>query len=140
MSKAQVYDRARVGGDILCFCSRCKLSLAHVVTAMVEGRAKRVICKTCKSEHGYRAGGVEGRITHRAALRQKTVILASEYWQTRINESKGEPVPYAPTATFRKGDVMAHPKFGLGCVEEVRLSGKILVFFRDGEKILIHAL
>lgn len=135
-----LYDKPRVGGDILCFCSRCVMTLAHVVVAMADGRARRVICKTCKSEHSYRAGGSPKKINRSGGTcSTKTTMLVVEFWQKKIDECKGDPISYAPTKSFRKGDCLSHPKFGLGYVEKERLAGKILVFFRDGEKVLIHS-
>ncbi|MBI1859730.1 MAG: hypothetical protein HYR96_02280 [Deltaproteobacteria bacterium] len=121
------------------------MELAHVVMAMVDTKPKRVMCKTCRSEHAYRkGGGAPGPSRKRSPSSPrvpKTVILASELWQKRLDERKsGEPIPYVPTHLFAKGDCLNHPKFGLGCVEEVRLAGKIIVLFREGEKILIHSL
>ncbi len=148
MSTVNHYERPRVGGDVLCYCGKCKMELAHVVTAMVDTKPKRVICKTCRGEHGYKTGtgavatrsGASGR-PGRTARVPKTVILASELWQKRLDERKNSvPKSYSPQQAFCAGDCINHPKFGLGCVEEVRLAGKIIVLFRDGEKLLIHSL
>ena len=138
-----VYERPRVGGDILCHCGHCNMNLAHVVIAMVDGKPKRVICKTCRSEHNFRTGGSSSskRSTPRSPRATKTTILASELWQQRLNENKSqEATAYDPKKKYSKGTCLNHPKFGLGCIEEVRLADKIVVLFRDGEKLLVHNL
>lgn len=139
----QLYDRARVGGDILSFCGRCKMELAHVVIAMVDAKAGRVMCKTCRAEHAHRAGEktVSNRTRTSTPRVSKTVMLVSELWQKRLDERKNaQPIPYAPVQTFKQGDCINHAKFGLGCVEQVRMAGKILVLFRDGERLLVHSV
>src|SRR3989338_816803 len=83
------YDRPRVGGDILCLCTRCKMELAHVVMAMGDGRPKRVVCKTCKSEHSFRVNGhrsESARSTRPYRPVQKTSMLASQMWEKLLNE------------------------------------------------------
>ena len=39
-------------------------------------------------------------------------------------------------ASFAEGDVVDHPKFGLGVVREVLPPDKIQVLFRDGSRLL----
>ncbi|MCB0416223.1 MAG: hypothetical protein KDD39_01150, partial [Bdellovibrionales bacterium] len=51
-----------------------------------------------------------------------------------------ETQAYTPRTTFQSGDVIKHVKFGIGIVEEVRANGKIIVLFREGERMLIHAM
>ena len=47
---------------------------------------------------------------------------------------------YRVTEKFNQGDLVQHPKFGVGIVEEVRRGGKILVLFRLGEKVMVHEM
>ena len=47
--------------------------------------------------------------------------------------------PYSIKERFATGEAIAHPKFGVGTVGEVRADGKIVVAFADGERTLIHA-
>jgi len=37
-----------------------------------------------------------------------------------------------------EGDLINHPKFGLGCVETIKPPNKIEVRFQEGKKILLH--
>jgi len=39
---------------------------------------------------------------------------------------------------FTEGDLINHPKFGLGCVENIKPPNKIEVRFQEGKKILLH--
>jgi len=68
-------------------------------------------------------------------------VRAADYWDEKMATKKNMPaVPYSPKATFSLGQVIQHPNFGLGFVEEVKLASKIVVMFRQGEKILIHSM
>ena len=44
----------RVGGEVDAFCTRCKMSLAHTILAMVGTRIARVRCNTCGGDHAFR--------------------------------------------------------------------------------------
>jgi len=68
-------------------------------------------------------------------------VRAADYWEQKMSETGGKsPKPYSPKGQFGKGDVVQHMQFGLGLVEEVRQGGKLLVIFREGEKVLVHGL
>jgi hypothetical protein len=140
-----LYDAPRVGGDVLSFCSKCKMELAHVVVAMVGKTPIKVQCKTCKGTHGYRkvGGASTGRSTSTrsaGAAKPKLPAKSSARWEERLSQTHGkDPVPYDARKAFAQGDVVNHPNFGVGVIEEVKLNGKILVLFREGEKVLIHA-
>ena len=60
-----------VGRNIDAFCTRCGLTLAHIVLYEVGGAVQGVKCKTCGSEHRYR-GAKPGRQRDIAAERRST--------------------------------------------------------------------
>jgi hypothetical protein len=145
MATKPLFEAPRVGGDILSYCAKCKMELAHVVVAMMGSNPLKVLCKTCKSQHNHRKGaaGAVSRATSPkspGAPKSRLPAKASSRWEERLSQTHGkDPVPYDARKAFRQGDVLSHPNFGVGVIEEVKLSGKILVLFREGEKILIHA-
>jgi len=52
----------RAGGAIDDLCRACKTISVHTVIAVdAQGRAARVMCDFCRSEHNYRGGGAEAR-------------------------------------------------------------------------------
>jgi hypothetical protein len=138
--KQELYGPARVGGDALSWCTKCRMDLAHVIVSMVDGKPSKVECKTCRSVHRYKLGGTATpRKTRTTAT--KTVVRASEVWEQKLaQKTKAEIAPYKTNPSFGKGDVIQHPSFGVGIVEEVRSTNKIAVFFRDGEKLLVHGI
>ena len=44
----------KVGGEVDAFCTKCQLTLAHTVHAVVSGRPVKVECNTCHGVHRYR--------------------------------------------------------------------------------------
>lgn len=140
--KTALYGPPKVGADILTFCSRCKIELAHVIVSMVDGTPVKVICKTCRSEHKYKktAGASVGKTRKTPTARaSKSTIRLADLWEKRISESKAVvPQKYTIQELFKKNDLLEHIKFGLGVVEEVLGSGKVRVLFKDEERVLIH--
>lgn len=139
-----LYGVPKVGGDTLSWCGKCRLELAHVIVAMVDGKPARVQCKTCKSPHGYKRMGSSEPATKRtpratSAEPKKTTVRAAVYWEEKVAKLSAKvPRRYAVNEKFDATDLLEHPTFGLGVVESVRGDGKIVVLFRDGEKTLIH--
>jgi hypothetical protein len=57
----------RAGEPIMDLCRACKTVRGHTVVAVdPEGRALRVVCDYCRSEHNYRGGGEYGAERHAA--------------------------------------------------------------------------
>lgn len=140
MSK-ELYGPTKVGGDILSYCSRCKMELAHVIVSMLDSRPAKVICKTCKSEHKHRLppGTRAKRKTSTAGRpRVKNTVRAAELWEEKIAASSSKTVPYSIQSSFQSGDLINHSIFGVGVVEDAKDNGKMLVLFRGGEKVLVH--
>jgi len=143
----QLYDTPKVGGDALAWCTKCKMDLAHVIVSMVGPRPAKVICKTCKSQHNFRMAqgdadmpGMPRKPTKRTAV-PKAVVRAADYWETKMATKSAAPMlPYTPKETFQLGDVIKHASFGVGIVEEVRNGGKMVVLFREGDKLLVFGL
>lgn len=149
IAKKALYGPPRVGGDALSYCTKCKMDLAHVIVSMVENKPAKVICKTCNSAHKYRLSGdmvprrgASGKTpgTGRVAA-PRSVMKIADLWEKRVAESTAKvPQDYSPMGTFLKGDVLQHTKFGMGVIEDVKPGGKIVVLFRDEERVLVHGM
>lgn len=117
------------------------MDLAHVTVSMLDGKPSKVQCKTCKGTHKYKLGSGSTssgpRKTRTAA--PKTVIRAAELWEQKLSQKTGDAAPYQTSRKFAAGEVLNHPNFGMGIVEEIR-GNKVLVLFREGEKILVHGM
>ncbi len=129
----------KVGGEVDAFCTRCELTLAHTVHAVVADRAVKVECNTCHGVHRYRDGGRPaarpGESGHRAArLRAEVVPFEALLGTKGVAGAR----TYSAQAVFAVDDVVDHPLFGRGFVSAVRDAGKMDVTFRSGVKVLVH--
>ena len=130
----------RVGGDIDAWCTKCKMNLGHTILAMVGDRPARVRCNTCQGEHNYRGepdaprkGGWQPA-SERAA-REKPVVTSWEALLAGKDLSRARK--YSAKEKFAQDEVLQHPTFGIGLVQEVR-GDKIQVAFKADVKTLVH--
>ncbi len=135
-----------VGKNIDAFCTRCGLTLAHIVLYEVGGAVQGVKCKTCGAEHRYR-GPKPGRQRDIAAERRgareapralRPVRPAdARLWEQRNAVAAQDAVvwDFHLTERYEKGDVISHPQFGRGFVDTVT-SDSMEVLFREGRKTL----
>lgn len=136
----------RVGSEVDCLCSRCKLELGHVITALVLQNIKKVKCLTCQQEHAYR-GALGSGATKKPKANSKSKSLssktpgalrASDYERLLGRRSVEEAIPYSPKHCFHEKDLLLHASFGVGIVTAVKDIKKIEVLFQSGPKILLH--
>jgi hypothetical protein len=135
----------KVGGEVDGFCTKCEMTLAHTIIAMVDGRPVKVECNTCHGVHRFRgdlpvsagakkpaqaAGATARRVRERPlsisfdeALRAKNLAMAQRY---------------SPRATYQVDQVIEHPTFGLGWVSAIRDLTKVEVTFRSDVKVLVQ--
>ena len=126
------------GAEVLSLCGKCKLPLAHVIIAMKKnGTIGKCECKTCGAAHLYRDPDKpkKTRVTKPRVSKEEA---ASATWNKAVAETSKPPKAYAMTAEFALGDLIAHPTFGKGVVEELIDNNKIRTVFETGEKVLIH--
>jgi hypothetical protein len=124
----------KVGGDIDAWCTKCKMVLGHTVLAMVGTKAKRVRCNTCQGEHNYR-GTSEPVKRASSAARDKPVVTSWEALIAKKDVSRARK--YSTKERFGQDEVLNHPVFGIGLVQEVR-GDKIQVAFKADVKTLVH--
>lgn len=138
-----LYRKPRVGQEISSYCGKCKDERTHIVTAMDGDVVRRVTCSTCKGTHNYKPVGAIA-----AARPAKTPAGSGAARATTGRRSRQPdafsidpslPVKsYDMNNAFSVGDVITHPKFGLGAVEASTSPNKIEVRFQEGKKILLH--
>ncbi|HEX9240875.1 MAG TPA: hypothetical protein VF875_00395 [Anaeromyxobacter sp.] len=132
----------KVGGEVDAMCTRCELTLAHTVHAVVAGRPVKVECNTCHTVHRYRgsagasAAPRNGARATRPARAKAEVMGFDELLASRRTEAARA---YSPKTTFAVDEVVDHPLFGRGFVSAVRDGGKVEVTFRSDVKLLVHA-
>jgi hypothetical protein len=136
--------RFSVGAEVDAWCGKCREMRAHDIIAIVSGLPKQVLCKTCRSRHGYREepGGRNAPTTAKrpTASSKRTLTPEERQEQKRAEERRAliqeldavaEPRPFDPRGRYRVGEVVLHPEHGKGKIENV-LRGSMLVRFRDG--------
>jgi len=149
------------GSEIDAYCTKCRMDLGHRIVAMVGGAPKRVLCLTCNTEHNYRApkavkeraagvrvrGGARSESARpgpggggvRAAAKARTEHQRYEGWASKtLGQAVDAFTRYSMERTFKLGELVMHPKFGEGYVEQVLEDGKVNVMFREGAKVLAH--
>ena len=127
----------RVGGDIDAWCTKCKMTLGHTILALVGSRPARVRCNTCQGEHNYRGAPDAPRAGtwQPRAEREKPAVTSWEALLARKDLSRARK--YSLRERFERDEVLQHPSFGIGLVQEVR-GDKIQVAFKADVKTLVH--
>ncbi len=151
------------GGEVVSYCTKCKMDLNHRIIAMVAGVPVTVECESCKSHHKYRrpmedrAADKRVRPTASSTPRERTAAprtvgarmaaAAAEEasrektWQGRIaGKMADEFTKYTPKGNFEADALLHHFKFGDGYVVRVIDANKIEVMFQDGPRVLAQAL
>lgn len=138
----------KVGGEVDALCTRCKLTLAHTILAMVGTKIARVRCNTCGGDHAYRgAPGATDRPTSSSGTttrapratsstpRAEKVVISFE--EQLAGKDIANAPKYSPKDTYKVDQVLQHPTFGLGLVTAVR-GDKVDIAFKADTKTLVH--
>ena len=137
-----LYRKPRVGGEIAAHCGKCKEERTHIVAAMDGDIVRRVTCSMCHGTHNYKvkppaSSSADSASTSSGAKRASSSRRSREAPPFSIDKTR--PVKsYDMNNSFSAGDVINHPKFGLGAVETSLPPNKIEVRFQEGKKLLLH--
>ena len=135
MGKDQKFEP---GAELLSFCGKCKLPLAHIIVAMKKnGSIGKCECKTCGAVHLYRDPD-KPKKTRSTKPKISKEESAAASWNKAVSGASKSSNAYAMTGEFAVGGVIEHPTFGKGVVEGLIDHNKIRVVFESGEKVLIH--
>ena len=136
-------DMDEVGSDIEAYCPKCKADTAHTVITKYEDEVRRVQCSTCGDVHAYRKprGEVEDETPEPAAAKKRAAAKKPS-WQEAIdkigvNKANHNARPYTIRDHYHEGDIVSHPKFGVGFVTEIT-ENKAEVTFQDERRVLVH--
>ena len=128
----------KISDEIVCYCSKCKLELNARIVRVEEGKPKRVLCLTCKTEHAYRksapAKAGEGKVRKKRVSAPK--VNQEAEWRERLGRGTKTPKAYAMDKVFLLDDRVEHQIFGVGLVVSLIPPDKINVFFEDGLKTM----
>jgi hypothetical protein len=130
VSAIGIVKKQQAGDDVNTLCGKCKCEREHVILALkTDGSIERVQCRTCQSNHLFRASKSASSSARTRTTREKA---------SAAGEDTGPAKDYSMQSRFRVGDRIAHPRFGIGLVVEQR-PGKIDVKFGRELRILVHA-
>jgi hypothetical protein len=142
---------AKVGADIEAWCGKCGESTTHSIVAMVGTEPKQVLCQVCGSRHAYRtsparpraakageAGTTGGDDRPRVSVDPEAARRAAQL------RALGEEVAAAaevrrfdPKERYKAGEIISHPEYGRGKVENVLRSSLLVRFSVGGLKSLM---
>ncbi|MEW6212137.1 MAG: hypothetical protein AB1631_27520, partial [Acidobacteriota bacterium] len=121
-----LFKKYRVGMDVNAWCGKCKLERVHVIAAMDGDDIMKVTCSTCAGTHKYKSSEPKTRASGKAGSTRGRKTDA-------YNIDPARPVKsYSMQSNFSEGDVINHPKFGLGSVQTSMPPNKIEVRFQEG--------
>ena len=140
---------ALVGGEIVKVeCRAC--GSVHKYYPPVEPKKVRTKASVCRVKAGEdRKDAVNAQkavpastVTRQAPPRgaaakaQKAAMEMEQSWQHSMNDTLATARPYSMQEPYVIGDVVDHPKFGNGVVQEVFPPNKMQILFRDGVRML----
>jgi hypothetical protein len=131
------------GKEVLSYCGKCKLSLAHIIMSMKDVNSiGKVQCKTCGSSHAYKDPASKAqKVKSRSIMpgAKKKTISVNELWAEELGRASGKAKVYSIRETFHVGDLLDHKSFGPGIVQNL-VNGKIEVLFQHEIKTLVHGV
>jgi hypothetical protein len=132
----------KVGGEVDSLCTKCQMTLAHTVIAMVDGRPVKVECNTCHGVHRFRGespGDARGRPARSPATRApRERPITQSFDEALRSRNLAAARRYSPRESYDLDQIIEHPAFGLGWVSAVRDVTRIEVTFRNEVKLLVQ--
>jgi hypothetical protein len=131
---------AKVGGEVDAYCTKCRMTLAHTVLAMLGSKIARVRCNTCGGDHSFRgAPGAAPRSSAPANAKRTTKAekIVISFQEQLASKDLASARVYNIRDTYAADEVINHPTFGLGIVTAVR-ADKVEVAFKADAKTLVH--
>ena len=134
-----LYRKPRVGGEIESYCGSCKEERTHIIAAMDGDIVRRVTCSMCGGTHNFKrkAAATSSSGASATAKRATGSRRTKESQAFTIDPSRPQKA-YDMNHNYSAGDIINHPKFGPGLVENSLPPNKIEVRFQEGKKLLLH--
>ena len=129
----------KVGGEVDSYCTKCEMTLAHTIIALVGGRPVKLECNTCHGVHRFREAPGAATAPRRPAApgaRPRAERTTLSFDEVLRGKDLAQARRYTPKATYQLDQVIEHPTFGLGWVSGVRDATKVEVTFRTDVKVL----
>jgi hypothetical protein len=137
---------SRVGGEVEAWCGKCAEARTHSIIAMVGADPKQVLCQSCGSRHSYRTGparkrppeGTPEATAPRSQAPDREAARKAEILRVLAEEvAAAETVRlFNPKERYKAGEIISHPDYGRGKIENVLRSSLLVRFPRSGLKPL----
>lgn len=132
-----LYRKPRVGGEIESYCGSCKEERTHIIAAMDGEIVRRVTCSMCGGTHNFKRKATASAVAEPKPKRAAGSGRTKAGQAFTIDPSRPQK-HYDMNHNYSAGDVISHPKFGPGLVENTLPPNKIEVRFQEGKKMLLH--
>jgi len=136
----------RVGGEVDAWCGKCGELKTHNIVAMVGTEPKQVLCQVCNSRHSYRTGPARKRNAEPNPMTASGRASAPDLEAAKRAEAQrvlSEEVANAdavrvfnPKERYKAGEIITHPEYGRGKIENVLRASLLVRFPRSGLKPL----
>ena len=137
-----------VGNELEAWCGKCAETTTHNIVALVGNEPKQVLCQVCNSRHAFRTTAARRSPGDAAAAaadsRPRTsqdVESAKKADQQRalaqeVNAA-AEIKAFDPKQRYKVGEIISHPEYGRGKIENVLRSSLLVRFGVGGLKSLM---
>jgi hypothetical protein len=138
-----------VGSEIDAWCGKCGETTNHHIVALVGSEPKQVLCQVCNSRHAFRttaarrsaAEGAAANVSEsrpRTAQDVETAKKAAHLRELAVEvNAAAEVKSFDPKQRYKAGDIIAHPEYGRGKIENVLRSSLLVRFPIGGLKSLM---
>jgi hypothetical protein len=136
----------KVGGEVDAWCGPCDSLTTHHIVAMVGSEPKQVVCQACGGRHGYRltparkpaSASSENQSPAMTEASRKAEQKAEEQRSLSLELATAEEVrPFDSRERYKVGEIISHPSYGRGKVENVLRSSMLVRFSGSGLKSLM---
>ncbi len=130
-------EKRSVGENVTSYCTKCKLGLEHIITAMDGEIIVKVKCKTCGSAHKFR-DPADVKKPRATKVKEDPGKMIETLWESCLATARGKEREYDMCGKYRVGDIVLHNTFGKGVVRKV-YTNKCDVLFKDKERLMASA-
>jgi hypothetical protein len=143
---AAIAPALRVGGEVDCWCGPCDGLTTHHIIAMIGEAPKQVVCQSCGGRHGFRTTPARKSATESSKQETPQEPEAVRKAEKKAEEMRALGREVAESSTvrvfdarerYKAGEVISHPEYGRGKVENVLRSSLLVRFPNGGLKSLM---
>lgn len=121
-----------IGASLQARCTKCRKMTKHtIVTIGADHHPAEVQCSKCRQTSIAKKPVDRRAMNSLKAQREEWAVLQQE-----MNTAPAQATDYSMTASYKVKALLNHSVFGLGQVQRISGSQKMVVLFADGEKVM----